>query len=358
MKLTTIAGLVALTTAGCAPTSVRSARLTTGMHKGQLGPAKYCIAVPKEWNGNVLILAHGYRDETVPLSADFDPNAPYYRGLLDSGWVVASTSYRRNGMIVQDAAADIEALRSYLVHRMGGCERVFVQGSSMGGAVIVVLAETYPGRYDGFLAIGAALSCHDKDKPYLYTYKPTAPILFLANQSELRSPRAYARAAEQSAYPPAVWTVSRDGHCNVNRAETVEALRGLTRWVRTGRIQHSRNVTISPAGLASVAAFRDGVAFAKITHVGTSYGNLDTAFIQNDLDRLGIKPTTHFMVGMGDKRFRVFLGKTYGDVPRGDWVAFLTAEGRLRIARNYANAAETLGCVVGDEVFIGPVDSK
>jgi hypothetical protein len=39
-------------------------------------------------------------------------------------------------------------------------------------------------------------------------------------------------------------------------------------------------------------------------------------------------------------------------VPRGEWVAFVTAEGQLRVARCFANAAEQLGCAPGDLLSI------
>ena len=60
-------------------------------------------------------------------------------------------------------------------------------------------------------------------------------------------------------------------------------------------------------------------------------------------------------MGFADKSFSVYLASTYSDVPEGDWVAFMTAEGYLKIARNGANANQTLGCKKGDTISIGPL---
>ena len=346
--------LLTLAVAGCG----QADKLVPGYHTGTLGQSKYSIAVPDEWNGSLLLIAHGLRDETAPLTAELDVNTPFYKGLLDDGWVIASTSYRRNGPIVRDAAADVDTLRQHVAGRMGKPREVFVRGSSMGGAVAVLLAEAYPGCYDGFLAIGAALSLHDRSNPYRMTYKPSAPIVFLTNQSELGGPTVYCKEAAGAARPPALWKVARDGHCNVNDSEGRLALDGLVDYARTGSIELFRDATVAVAHKKSLAKFRNGKAYAMVVGLGESYGNLYTQFVQDDLDRLGIRQGDKFIVGMGDRSFEVLLGKDYSDVPRGRWVAFLTAEGTLKIARNFADAAKTLGCKSGDEIHITSLQKR
>ena len=55
--------------------------------------------------------------------------------------MVATTSYRRNGMIVGDAIADLDALRAYIVTAYGELDRVILEGESMGGLIVTIMAE-------------------------------------------------------------------------------------------------------------------------------------------------------------------------------------------------------------------------
>ena len=50
--------------------------------------------------------------------------------------------------------------------------------------------------------------------------------------------------------------------------------------------------------------------------------------------------------------FNVLRGRGFADVPVGEWVAFLSAQGTFTIARSFANAAGTSGCMSGDSLFV------
>lgn len=89
-----------------------------------------------------------------------------------------------------------------------------------------------------------------------------------------------------------------------------------------------------------------------VVSIAPRFGNIDTSIGPKDLASLGIKRGDTFQVGFSGKRFDVYLGETYSDVPKGDWVAFMTAKGRLRIARNFDNAAQTLGVKQGDSITL------
>ena len=90
----------------------------------------------------------------------------------------------------------------------------------------------------------------------------------------------------------------------------------------------------------------------KVITVSQDYGNLDTSFTPKDIKGLGVNAGDSFQVGFGGKRFEVYLGQAYSDVPKGDWVAFFTQAGTLRIARNLDNAAKTLGVKEGDALTL------
>ena len=104
--------------------------------------------------------------------------------------------------------------------------------------------------------------------------------------------------------------------------------------------------------MAALALAADKQVEGKVIAISQDYGNLDTSFVPDDLKRLGIKPGDSFQVGFSDKRFDVYLGQAYSDVPKGDWVAFFTQAGNLRIARNLDDAAKTLGVKQGDALTL------
>jgi hypothetical protein len=105
---------------------------------------------------------------------------------------------------------------------------------------------------------------------------------------------------------------------------------------------------------ASVADFKDRGAYGTVIMVEPPFGNVQTSFVESDLRSLGIAPGTSFQLRFRQNTFDVLLGEDFGDVPRGEWVAFFSPEGTLTLARNLASAAESLQCGPGDTVFIGP----
>lgn len=111
-------------------------------------------------------------------------------------------------------------------------------------------------------------------------------------------------------------------------------------------------VLLTMAIAMSAVAANTTALQATVVSVASRYGNINTSLSPDDLDRLGVHPGDTFQVSFSGKRFNVYLGKTYSDVPKGDWVAFFTTNGRLRIARNFDNAARTLGVRQGDTITL------
>ena len=68
--------------------------------------------------------------------------------------------------------------------------------------------------------------------------------------------------------------------------------------------------------------------------------------------RKGVTHVPGLMCYLCTRFVPVFLGRTFGDVPVGEWVAVVPLQGTLKIARNFANAAEASGCRAGDALFI------
>ena len=118
----------------------------------------------------------------------------------------------------------------------------------------------------------------------------------------------------------------------------------------------SRPTPVKPGTSASpspgVAVFKDGGAYGTVTRVESPFGNLDTSLLESEIRSIGIGSGDSFQVRCRDRTFDVLLGSTFGDVPAGEWVAFSSPEGTLKIARNLASAAEASGCKAGDPVFV------
>lgn len=100
-----------------------------------------------------------------------------------------------------------------------------------------------------------------------------------------------------------------------------------------------------------------GEVEGSVTDVTADYGNIDTDITYQQLESLGVNAGDEFTIKFGGKRVTAHFGTTYGDVPKGEWVGVLNGMGTLRLARNFANAAETLGVRAGDTLTIATRES-
>jgi pimeloyl-ACP methyl ester carboxylesterase len=363
--------------AASAPAPARpTARPTYAVQTGEINGAKFAIARPTNWNRSVLILAHGLRAEDRPLVADLAPEHFAYKTLLEEGWIVAKTSYRRNGIIVTDAIADLDALRDYIERAYGTPERVILEGESMGGLIVTLLAERSPRfddaarpTYTGAIAIGAALDVREPMTRLGLSLQPRIPLLFLTNQSELAGPQAYVEVPippTEDNPRPMLFRVSRDGHVNVNQRERLVAIRALNIWLDRGRDSLPTpptgtpflDVTVTPAPQPSqVVARADGRGFdARVIEVSAIYGNVFLNTQPADFAAAGIAPGDFLQLTVRGQNFRVKYGSDFSSVPRGEWVLFPNADGFAWLARNYADAAATAQIQVGDSVTILRLD--
>lgn len=338
---------------------------------GEIGGAKFTLARTRIWNQRVLLLAHGYRAEDRPLVADLHPDHLAYRALLDEGWIVAKTSYRRNGIIVADAIADLDALRAHIADKFGPPDRVLVEGESMGGLVATLISEREPIRDDrgrphfaGAIAIGPALTLQETTGSATTSLVPRIPLLFLVNQSEIAAPRAYVTARQaprnDPTLRPILFTIARDGHVNVNQRERLAALRALNDWLDRGPAAVPQppsgttyfDATVPPSPQASqIAGHPDGRGFdARITEVSDVYGNILLNAQPADFAALGIAPRHYLQLVVRGETHRIRYGTEFSSVKRGEWVVFPNADGFVWLARNQADAAATARLTVGDTV--------
>ena len=122
---------------------------------GELDGVAYEIRVPADWNGTLVMYAHGYRDaadhpgETEDHSAQAFVNDLVEDQLLAAGYAVAGSAYAANGWAVKEGIHDTKALRNYFAEVVGQPETTLIAGFSMGSLVAYESIEKYDGVYDG-----------------------------------------------------------------------------------------------------------------------------------------------------------------------------------------------------------------
>lgn len=134
---------------------------------GEIYGAPYRIRVPENWNGTLLIYAHGYRDkadhpgEVDNRSADVAPSAALEPVLLAQGYALAGSAYKDNGWAVQEGIDDLRNLAIYFRFHIGHPQKTILWGFSMGSVITFESMERYGFLYDGALAgcaVGAGSS--------------------------------------------------------------------------------------------------------------------------------------------------------------------------------------------------------
>ncbi len=310
---------------------------------GNLDGVLFDIVEPQNWNRNLLIFNHGLIFEHLPPSTYLDQSREPFHSLLEDGWLLSASSYRRNGLIVGDAVEDVLRLLKHLREGFGCPRNIFFIGESMGGAVTLRLLEEHPGQFQGALVLGRGLLIDDPASPYSFTYRPEAPVLFLSNVSEIDQAREYVARAAERGVKLALWEVKREGHVNLNRAEFLAAAQALFQWAEGHEITFKRDATITPEEDPSTARFAEGGAYGSVRSIDPTFGNLFTSFVRNDWARLGIAMGQIFNLSINEEVYQASLVSTYSDVPRGDWLAFPAADGTYTIAINFDSAAHRSG---------------
>lgn len=123
--------------------------------------ADYGIFVPASWNGDVVFYAHGIIPPLAPVSlpggSDWDNASALRDALGAAGYAVAYSSFSENGYAIKDGIQRTHQLRGIFTSKVGKAKRSFLIGHSLGSQVVQALAETYPGQYDGALAMCGVL---------------------------------------------------------------------------------------------------------------------------------------------------------------------------------------------------------
>ncbi|SDU17067.1 hypothetical protein [Halopseudomonas salegens] len=101
---------------------------------GELDGAGYRVEIPPNWNGTLVMWAHGFRGEGPELTVD---NPPIREHLIAQGYAWAASSYSANFYDVRAGVVDTNKLALAFSDITGAAEpdRFLISGFSMGGHV-------------------------------------------------------------------------------------------------------------------------------------------------------------------------------------------------------------------------------
>ena len=110
------------------------------------------ICIPANWNGELILYAHGYVSEFLPLALPVEANnfVPLFLG---QGYAFATTSFTENGLAIQTGIKNIVDLRKRFIKEYGEPKEIYLTGGSEGGIITTLAIERYPELFSGGLAL-------------------------------------------------------------------------------------------------------------------------------------------------------------------------------------------------------------
>jgi pimeloyl-ACP methyl ester carboxylesterase len=136
------------------------------------------ICVPSNWNGRLVIYAHGFVPPQAPLELPVDeltlsdgtfvPNV-----FLSNGIAFATSSLHTNGAAIEEGTADLNRLLKHFKKTVPArsLQKVFIAGASEGGLIALRLLERHPGKYDAGLALCAPVGGSADLIKYVYDFR-------------------------------------------------------------------------------------------------------------------------------------------------------------------------------------------
>jgi pimeloyl-ACP methyl ester carboxylesterase len=148
------------------------------------GNQLFLVCIPANWNGNLVLYAHGYVAPQAPLAlpvgeltldGTFVPQL-----LLAQGFAFATSSYHKNGAAIEQARNDLNDLLAYFktLIPQGSLQNVLLIGGSEGGLIAVELLERNPNDYDGALALCGSIGGSLQQIHYAYDFRVVFDYFF------------------------------------------------------------------------------------------------------------------------------------------------------------------------------------
>lgn len=132
---------------------------------GHYNGGAYRIEIPDNWNGELVLWAHGYVANAGAQGSRLRVGVPgvtqgnaFREHLITNGFAWAASSYRCNGYVPGQGLLDTMALADEFkkVNEGKAAARVYLTGVSMGGHITLLGMQEFPTTFAGGLALCAA----------------------------------------------------------------------------------------------------------------------------------------------------------------------------------------------------------
>ena len=128
---------------------------------GVIDGAGYRIELPEQWNGELVLWAHGFRglnDEGTGFSRrlTFD-EIPARDVIISQGYGWATSTYRVNGYVPGVGVDDLLRVKDRVAEIARPARRTYIAGGSMGGATAQLMAQEFPEEVTAALAMCPAM---------------------------------------------------------------------------------------------------------------------------------------------------------------------------------------------------------
>ncbi|HET6777942.1 MAG TPA: prolyl oligopeptidase family serine peptidase [Gemmatimonadales bacterium] len=143
--------------------------------------ALYQVCFPDEWNGDLVLYAHGHVPASRPLALPSDQvGGQSIAATINSlGYAYGTTSYRRNGLLGPEGVDDLVELEG-TVRRLYRPDpgRTILVGVSEGGMVVGLSAERHPDVFDGALSACGPVGSLRNQLDYFVDFRVVFDYLF------------------------------------------------------------------------------------------------------------------------------------------------------------------------------------
>jgi hypothetical protein len=228
----------------------------------------YRIEVPPNWNGTLVMFAHGFRGTGNMVWVD-EPQLRQY--FVDNGFAWAASSYALNGYDPGDGVVDTHDLLQAFPFVTGlHARQAIMTGLSMGGEITTAEIEAYKGQFAGAMPYCGVLAGNDLFNYFLGANVTAAALTAttISYPTTLAAGQAYAPAYDSAVLSelPALGIIPNPATAGQTFttsltatgsqwADTVEQLSGGTR-----------------PGFQSALAYWNGFGFAPLTNIPFLFG--------------------------------------------------------------------------------------
>jgi pimeloyl-ACP methyl ester carboxylesterase len=123
---------------------------------GKYDGGLYRIEIPEQWNGDLVLFAHGFVSNAGQNGSMLRVGTHRFRDhVIKSGFAWAASSYHCNGYVPGQGLVDTMALSDLFKEKNGGRApaRTYLTGESMGGHVTLLGMQEFPTAFAGGLAM-------------------------------------------------------------------------------------------------------------------------------------------------------------------------------------------------------------